>query len=335
MIEYHDIEAIAAEDPEVNPAAVRAITTEDEKDGPEKLIVLAEFGGPRVTCSERLRDRLTEQVRQRSGWKGDIIVEIVRSGWLASGTDAAVDAVECAARLERLNRTRRETTQIFNSTFENNITEAEKDAFGYFGSHAKIRTPASVTNPRLIHLGNWVSFGRMGKILMQTDFSVLPPLIRQHYPDAVFDIPEELCGERNPRFKIGDGSTIGDNFFISVNLELVLGRHVAIADRCYISDANHLHKNPDIPPSLCPNELGKPIHIDDHCWFGVNTVLINGARIGRHCIVSANSVVSGDMPDFSLAVGNPARVVPFNSFGFDQKSKAGVVPNPQPSAPQP
>ena len=110
MIEYHDIEAIAAEDPEVNPAAVRAITTEDEKDGPEKLIVLAEFGGPRVTCSERLRDRLTEQVRQRSGWKGDIIVEIVRSGWLASGTDAAVDAVECAARLERLNRTRRRRT---------------------------------------------------------------------------------------------------------------------------------------------------------------------------------------------------------------------------------
>jgi len=320
MIDFHDIELLVTEDPEINPSAVRAITTEDEKNGPEKLVILAEFGGPRVTCSEKLRQRVLEKVRQRSAWKSDIIVEIVRGGWL-SGADGLVDAAECAARHAKHRQIQRETTQILYSTFEVNITEQEMDAFGYFGSFSKIRTPTSIAHPRLIHLGNWVSFGRMGKIFMQTDFSILPALVRQHYPEAQYDLPSELFEPRTPKLKIGDGTSIGDYSFINCNLDIELGKHVGIADRCYIADANHLYSLPDVPPSLMPNEIGNTIFIDDHCWLGINSVVINGARIGRHSIVSSNSVVGCNVPEFCLAIGNPARVIPMNSFGFDQKPK--------------
>lgn len=321
MIDFHDIESLVAEDPEINPSAVRAITTEDEKDGPEKLVILAEFGGPRVTCSEKLRQRVLEKVRQRSAWKIDIIVEIVRGGWL-SGADGLVDAAECASRHAKHRQIQGETTQIFNSTFEANITEEEKDAFGYFGAHSKIRTPASIAQPRLVHIGNWVSLGRLGKIFMQTSFEELKKYLHQHYPSIPYDIPEHIWAPRTPRLKIGDGATIGDSFFINCNLDIEIGIHAGIADRVYLSDANHLWNNPDLPPALLPNEIGKPIRIGDHTWLGINSVVINGAKVGKHSIVSSNSVVTRDVPDYCLAVGNPAKIVPLNTFGFDQKCAA-------------
>jgi acetyltransferase-like isoleucine patch superfamily enzyme len=321
LTDPRDIEDLVGRDADVNARAVRAITTEDERDGPEKLVVLAEFGGPRVSCSREVQHRVQALVRAQTDWHGEVIVEIVRGGWLsgAEPESAVVDPDEARRRYTRLEMRRRDTTLVFNTTFEMNITEDEKDAFEYFGSLSKIRTPTNVAHPRLIHLGNWVSLGRFGKIYMQTDFSGLPPLVRQHYPEARYDVPAHLFEPRTPRLKLGDGTTIGDNFFINCNLDISTGWHVGIADRCYISDANHLHDMPDVPPSLMPNEIGKPIRIDDHCWLGINAVVINGAHIGKHSIVSSNSVVSTSMPPYSLAVGNPARVVPFTSMGLDRR----------------
>jgi acetyltransferase-like isoleucine patch superfamily enzyme len=314
-----DIEALVGEDPEVNPAAVRAIVTEDRPDGPQTLVVLAEFGGPRVSCVGRLTARIRDLLTARAAWKGDVVVEVVRDGWLAGEDGTCAPAAECAQRYERLRTRRRDTVAIANETFGPNITEAEQDAFAYFGSFSKIRTPTWVAHPRLIHIGNWVSFGRLGKIFMQTDFSAGREYLAQHYPDIPHDVPDHLWEPRTPRLEVGDGTTIGDFFFINCNADIEIGRHVGIADRCYIADANHLHGHPDLPSALMPNDLGSPIRIGDHGWLGINAVVLNGARIGKHCIVSSNSVVTSDMPDYTLAVGNPARVVPFAAFGFNRK----------------
>jgi hypothetical protein len=53
----------------------------------------------------------------------------------------------------------------------------------------------------------------------------------------------------------------------------------------------------------------RPVTIDDDCWLGVNTVVMPGVRIGKGCVVGAGSVVSADLPPYSVAVGAPARVV--------------------------
>lgn len=308
-----DIVDVVARDPEVNPLAVRVRPAAEAN----HVVVLAEFGGPRVTDVDRLKARIQTAITE-AGWQGGVTVEILRSGWL-SDENGLLIASAADEKVAQLQARRATTSLIFNSTFELNITEAEKDAFGYFGSLAKIRTPTNVSHPRLIHLGNWVSMGRFGKIYMQTNFGDLKKYLAQHYPSIDPNIPEHLWEPRTPRLKIGDGSTIGDFFFINCNRDIEIGIHAGIADRVYISDANHLHGNPDLPPSLMPNEIGKPIYIGDHTWLGINTVVLNGARVGKHAIVSSNSVVTRDVPDHCLAIGNPAKIVPLGAFGYDRK----------------
>ena len=53
----------------------------------------------------------------------------------------------------------------------------------------------------------------------------------------------------------------------------------------------------------------KLVTIGDGSWIGAGSVILPGARIGKHVAIGANSVVNGEIPDFSVAVGTPARVI--------------------------
>ena len=53
----------------------------------------------------------------------------------------------------------------------------------------------------------------------------------------------------------------------------------------------------------------RPVSIGDGSWLGHGTVVLPGARIGRHVTVGANSVVIGELPDNCVAAGNPARII--------------------------
>ncbi len=52
-----------------------------------------------------------------------------------------------------------------------------------------------------------------------------------------------------------------------------------------------------------------PVSIGDRSWLGQNVCVLPGASIGEHCVIGANSVVTSPIPDFSVAVGAPARVI--------------------------
>lgn len=56
-------------------------------------------------------------------------------------------------------------------------------------------------------------------------------------------------------------------------------------------------------------EYAKPVSIGDDCWIGGNVTIMPGVTIGKGCTIGAGSVVTKDIPDFSVAVGSPARVV--------------------------
>ncbi|MFM2076567.1 MAG: hypothetical protein RJA49_457 [Actinomycetota bacterium] len=53
----------------------------------------------------------------------------------------------------------------------------------------------------------------------------------------------------------------------------------------------------------------RPVSIGDGSWLGHGTVVLPGSKIGKHVTIGANSVVSGEIPDYSVAVGSPARVI--------------------------
>lgn len=56
-------------------------------------------------------------------------------------------------------------------------------------------------------------------------------------------------------------------------------------------------------------EYAEPITIGDDCWFGANVTVLPGVTIGRGCTIGAGSVVTKDVPEYSVAMGVPARVV--------------------------
>lgn len=56
-------------------------------------------------------------------------------------------------------------------------------------------------------------------------------------------------------------------------------------------------------------EYAKPVSIGHDCWIGGNTTIMPGVKIGKGCTIGAGSVVTKDIPDFSVAMGVPAKVV--------------------------
>lgn len=111
-----------------------------------------------------------------------------------------------------------------------------------------------------------------------------------------------------PVFKVGEGTQVGNHAHIVVTRRVEFGRRVLIADRFYVADNRHAYENPDIAVRDQGLVQLDDVHIGDGSWIGENVSVI-GCRIGRHCVVAANSVVTRDVPDHCVVVGAPARIV--------------------------
>lgn len=107
---------------------------------------------------------------------------------------------------------------------------------------------------------------------------------------------------------IGDRCLIGKGSGIVGHERVVIGDDVFTGHHVYITDANHGYEDPDLPigQQFAPP---RPVSIGDGSWLGHGSIVLPGASIGRHVVVGAGSVVTGDLPDHCVAVGNPARVI--------------------------
>ena len=108
---------------------------------------------------------------------------------------------------------------------------------------------------------------------------------------------------------LGDGTNLAGGCVLSAAASVKLGRSVLLARNVYVSD--HRHAFEDLTrPVISQGITGiAPVEIGDGAWLGENVVVCPGVRIGRGAVIGANSVVLDDIPDHSVAVGAPARVV--------------------------
>ena len=109
--------------------------------------------------------------------------------------------------------------------------------------------------------------------------------------------------------EIGDGTAIHPNAHVSAARSVRIGKGVLMAPNCYVTDHDHDWLNPADPPRTNARLLAAPTTIGDHVWLGEKVSVLKGVTIGESCVIGAGSVVSGDIPPFSMAVGSPARVV--------------------------
>jgi acetyltransferase-like isoleucine patch superfamily enzyme len=108
--------------------------------------------------------------------------------------------------------------------------------------------------------------------------------------------------------RIGDKVVMGRANTINCYLDIEIGAATLIADWVYIVDFDHVISDITLP--IKDQGIVKtPVRIGPDCWIGVKVSVLRGTRIGRGCVLGSHAVVRGDVPDFAIAVGSPARVV--------------------------
>lgn len=151
--------------------------------------------------------------------------------------------------------------------------------FQKLGKRSILFSPMQVDNPEGISLGNrvfiahnsWLMGGRRGLV-------------------------------------IEDDVVIGHFCHIVAKESIRIEKNALLADKIFISDCTHSFE--DITKPIIQQNISYigDVIIGEGAWLGEN-VCVCGASVGKHCVIGANSVVTKDIPDYSVAVGAPARVI--------------------------
>jgi acetyltransferase-like isoleucine patch superfamily enzyme len=111
------------------------------------------------------------------------------------------------------------------------------------------------------------------------------------------------------RIVIGAGTFLNLNVQVAA-VELVeIGSHCMFANGCFVTDGNHRFDDPVKPVPWQGFTTKGPTRIGDNVWCGANVVVTSGVTIGERSVIGAGSVVTTDIPPYSIAAGAPAKVL--------------------------
>ena len=108
--------------------------------------------------------------------------------------------------------------------------------------------------------------------------------------------------------RIGDKAVFGRQNVVNCYLDIELGEAALVADWVYICDFDHVTADISVP--IKDQGIAKsPVRIGPDTWICTKVTVTKGSRIGRGCVIGAHAVVRGDVPDYGIAAGIPAKVV--------------------------
>lgn len=116
-----------------------------------------------------------------------------------------------------------------------------------------------------------------------------------------------------PHIILDDYCTVQQNLHLTCADRVYIGKHTAIAANVTITDVHHPYEDINLPIERQKIKVN-PVHIGDDCKIYNNSVILPGTNIGKHCTVGANSIVSGNIPDFCVVAGAPAKIIKRYSF---------------------
>ncbi len=123
---------------------------------------------------------------------------------------------------------------------------------------------------------------------------------------------ENILVESSFQCDYGYNIFVGENFYMNHNgvildaAKVEFGDNVFIAPNCGFYTAGHPI---DVEQRNKGLEYAKPIKVGDNVWIGGNVVVLPGVTIGNNCVIGAGSIVVKNIPDNSIAVGNPCKVI--------------------------
>jgi acetyltransferase-like isoleucine patch superfamily enzyme len=116
---------------------------------------------------------------------------------------------------------------------------------------------------------------------------------------------------------IGNNCYIGHHVHIIGSSSIIIEDNVLIADRVFLQDCSHSWEDVTTPIKDQPIKFIGEIKIKSGSWIGENVTILPRVTIGKNSIVGANSVVTKSVPDYSIAVGNPAKII--KNYNFENK----------------
>lgn len=157
--------------------------------------------------------------------------------------------------------------------------------FAEFGEGSELGTGCEIANARSIAIGCHVQIQRHARI-------------------EAHDLRDGKV-----RIRIGDGSIIAPYVHIGAVDSVTIGKNCGIAPFTWITDHDHDTSDPMQPVVTQRRVLAAPTVIEDGVYIGERVAILRGVRVGTCSIVGTNSVVTRDVPPFSIVVGIPARVI--------------------------
>jgi len=173
-------------------------------------------------------------------------------------------------------------------------SEKWKKRFGSFGEGSVISFPANISGESEIFIG------KNTKILSNSRLS-------NFYTEVV-------GGRESKSIRIGNRCWIGFHFTILNASSVIIGDDVLIASYVLISSENHSVNPESEIPYMHQPLITKPVTIGDGSWIGEKVCVLPGVSIGKKCVIGGCSVVTKSIPDYCMAVGNPARIIKKYNF---------------------
>lgn len=135
--------------------------------------------------------------------------------------------------------------------------------------------------------------------------------------------PVKLYAEERARIRIGANTRIHGTCIHAIE-KISIGRNCLIGGNTQIFDSSgHTLSFSDVQVRLNTRGKTKPIDIEDNVWIGMNVIILPGVRIGAGSVIAAGSVVTESVDSFTLAGGNPIRVIrTFKPDGTIEPAKA-------------
>mgnify|MGYP004475547405 FL=1 len=163
--------------------------------------------------------------------------------------------------------------------------------FGKIGNNSKVGKNSYFQNKKNIRIGN--------------NTTILDNARLQSYAHLT----------KNPGYiDTGSGCYIGFYFSALAGANIIIEDNVLIASHVLISSENHsIDPESEIPYMDQPLQCA-PVRIGNGTWIGEKCIILPGVQIGEKCVIGAGSIVTKSIPDFSIAVGNPAKVIKKYNF---------------------
>lgn len=164
-----------------------------------------------------------------------------------------------------------------------------KNGYHFFGKYSVIHNPMMLHGKKYISIGNNVMI-RDGARIECIDTWSNPPK------------------RFNPCFIIDDNVNIEQRFHVACSCSIHIHSSVTIAPDVMILDCAHSIQHIDSNILSNPLEIS-PVEIKEYSFIGAGVKILPGVTIGKNTIIGANSVVNRSIPDYSIAVGAPAKVI--------------------------